>query len=156
MHGRNAGATRATRPGPVTIEPDAWCEWCGEALPEKEERHPRMRFCGRACQQAARVDDLKQARLALRPERACGHCGTVFRAKGPAHRFCSDSCGQRAKYRRRTERSEDAGAACVQCGVAVPLGFRYCSATCRALYLRTRGAAARQAWRAENASPATR
>jgi predicted nucleic acid-binding Zn ribbon protein len=121
---------------PVEIAPDAWCDWCGDPLPEKEERRADMRFCGRACKAAMRNDMLREARETLRPERACDHCGTTFKARGPAHRFCCESCAQKAKYRRRTGRAEDAGGACVQCGAAVPLGYRYCGPICRALALR--------------------
>lgn len=124
---------------PVQIEPDAWCEWCGDPLPEKEERRPDKRFCSRKCGGAFRADLLRQARLDLRPERACDHCGTTFKAKGPANRFCSMSCQGKARYRRETGRAEDAGKSCARCGTAIPLLQTYCGPICRALMMRARG-----------------
>ena len=125
-------------PEPIQIEPDAWCEWCGDPLPEPEERRRDKRFCCRDCKAAARNDDLRQARLALRPERACGHCKTTFKAKGPANRFCSVSCQQKARYRRKTGRAETAGKSCAQCGAEIPLKQTYCGPVCRALAIRGR------------------
>lgn len=129
---------------PIEIEPDAWCEWCGDPLPETEDRHHSRRYCSVKCRSAAAYDPIRQARAAMRPERACGHCGTTFKAKGPAHRYCGISCQFKARYRRETGRPEGPfpAKACIQCGAeftpANP-GHKYCTPACKVLALRARG-----------------
>ncbi len=125
---------------PIVIEPDAWCEWCGNPLPEREDRMWNQRFCSPACGTANRLDLMRVARLELREDRTCRHCGTAFKAKGPANWFCSVSCQCKARYRRKTGRAETAGAACKHCGTEIPLGGHYCGATCNVLALRERRA----------------
>lgn len=126
---------------PLIIEPDAWCEWCGEALPEREERRWNQRFCCRKCGEENKAQLMKEARLALREDRTCRHCGTGFKAKGPANWYCSVSCQVKARYRRKTGRAEDAKASCKKCGTEIPLGSHYCGPTCYVLVLREQYAA---------------
>lgn len=126
---------------PIIIEPDAWCEWCGNPLPEREERKWNQRFCCAACGEANRLDLMRVARLDLREDRNCRHCETAFKAKGPAHWFCSISCQGKARYRRKTGRAETAGTNCEYCGTGIALGQHYCSATCKVLAFRGRQAA---------------
>ena len=84
-------------PEPIQIEPDAWCAWCGDPLPEKEERHWRRRFCCQSCKAAHKYDRAKEARRAALPVKSCEWCGTTFKAKRAFQIYCKTQCRWDAK-----------------------------------------------------------
>lgn len=86
---------------PVEVEPDAWCAWCGDPLPEPEERHHGRRYCCQRCRWAMDNDKVRQAKLAARPMRACLSCGTEFRAWPSHKRCCTPKCSERYQNARK-------------------------------------------------------
>ena len=76
----------------VEVEPDAWCDWCGDPLPEPEERTYHQRFCCEACQKAYHNDLARERRWAERERRSCKQCGAVFVALPRTRLFCSRAC----------------------------------------------------------------
>lgn len=93
-----------------------FCERCGNLIPDdrvptggnavrfcshecyqlaKVNRHARMRRMMTAAERAAMAAANAEARRHARDEamtKVCEHCGTAFRAKESARRFCSHSC----------------------------------------------------------------
>lgn len=120
---------------PIQIEPDAWCDWCGDPLPEIEERHPLRRFCSRECKDEHRNDLAKERRAAARAGLTCAHCGGTFTGNSTQQVFCGESCQQKARYRRKTGRPvarQDRD--CPGCGTSFTprnLGHKYCTTPCR-------------------------
>lgn len=123
------------QPEPIYIEPDAWCEWCGDPLPEIEERHPAQRFCSRRCK-----DDNSNARkreewAALLADLDCPHCGTRFKQNRADQIYCTAKCGANAAYRRKTGRPvarQDRD--CPGCGTGFTprnLAHKFCTTPCR-------------------------
>lgn len=94
------------QPEPIHIEPDAWCKWCGDPLPEFEERHWKREFCKRGCKDAYRNDQGRERRAAARAGKTCAHCGGTFDGNRPDHVYCSQKCYGRARYRRELSRKE--------------------------------------------------
>lgn len=93
------------RSDPIEIEPDAWCEWCGDPLPEPEERHARRRFCGRKCKDDYRNDLRAEAARALLIPKPCKWCSTVFKPTRAFQVYCRKQCNwdannARAKIRK--------------------------------------------------------
>jgi predicted nucleic acid-binding Zn ribbon protein len=127
-------------PEPVEIEPDAWFAWCGDPLPEPEERHHGRRYCSEPCKWAMEYDRLRETRQAARPMRACLWCRSSFRA-WPSYKFtCTPKCSERYHNRRKRERNAAAQPErpCPICGVP----FRpsraeqaVCGAGCGAAYV---------------------
>jgi predicted nucleic acid-binding Zn ribbon protein len=76
----------------VEVAADAWCAWCGEALPEPEERTWHQRFCCKACKDAHHNDLQKERRWAERERRSCRQCGAEFVAMPRNRLFCSARC----------------------------------------------------------------
>lgn len=105
------------KPEPLEIEPDAWCAFCGDPLPEKEERDPRQIYCGKWCSDQAH----KARTYTEAPKRRgeCAECGAEFWTYWSYHRFCSQRCNQR-DYRRRVPRPSRAvirdPKTCIECG----------------------------------------
>ena len=93
------------RDQPIFIEPDAWCAWCGESLPEPEERHHGRVYCSKRCKWAFAADRKREATIAARPMRNCVWCGTAFRAF-PSHKLtCSRACNIALFNWRRMQRN---------------------------------------------------
>lgn len=89
-----SGDTMRRNPDPVEIEPDAWCGWCGDPLPEPEERHHGRRYCSPRCKQSMHNDRTREAKKAARPMRACLWCGAAFPA-WPLQKFtCTPKCSE--------------------------------------------------------------
>ena len=81
------------KPEPVEIEPDAWCAWCGDPLPEPEERHHRRRFCCVQCREADKYDRYqRQPRKARLVPKPCAWCGTEFKPTRPYQKYCQLQC----------------------------------------------------------------
>lgn len=76
----------------VEVAADAWCAWCGEALPEPEDRTWHQRFCCKACQIAHYRDVQKERRRAAAERRSCKQCGAEFVALPRTRLFCSRAC----------------------------------------------------------------
>lgn len=90
---------------PIYIEPDAWCEWCGDPLPEPEERYPHQKFCCYQCQWANSYDRLiRQPRKARIVPKACAFCGQSFMPVRVSQTYCRDKCRAEAYNARRRER----------------------------------------------------
>lgn len=120
---------------PLEIEPDAWCAWCGDPLPEPEERHTRRIFCSRRCKDDAKNDQRREEWAALLETRPCQHCGTAFKQNRLNQIFCGQGCGAKAAYRRKTGRPEAReDRCCPYCGNTFTprnLNQTYCSNPCR-------------------------
>ncbi|OCJ67608.1 hypothetical protein A6U97_02470 [Agrobacterium tumefaciens] len=82
------------------------CVWCGTSIDEEDQTKGK-RFCSGLCAQSclekrvretATKDDwvYQRAHVELAnsaaPERSCKHCGTMFRNRNAAARFCSTGC----------------------------------------------------------------
>ena len=90
---------------PIQIEPDAWCAWCGNALPEPEERHHALRFCCLQCKIEYHRDLLSERRYNERETRICPWCGTEFKA-WPRHKHtCNPKCGEALHNWRKAHRA---------------------------------------------------
>lgn len=94
---------------PLTIEPDAWCAWCGDPLPEREERLPWMKYCSAKCGNQYRYD-LNDRPKHKHPPRPCAYCGTVFTPKFDRGTYCSRPCQWTARNRAvaKTRQGKDA------------------------------------------------
>ena len=125
---------------PIAIEPDAWCAWCGDPLPEPEERHHGRRYCCKRCKWAYENDVRSQARKAARPIRACLWCGTEFIA-WPSHKFCcTPKCSERYHNRASKERfaARQAERPCPVCGTLFKpkrAGQAVCGTGCSGAYV---------------------
>jgi hypothetical protein len=123
------------RPDPIEIEPDAWCEWCGDSLPEKEERHPRQRFCSLRCRADAGNAAKREEWAATLADLDCPHCGTRFKQGRACQVYCTPRCAANARYRQRTGRPVAIEARdCPHCGKGFTprtLAQTYCSYPCR-------------------------
>jgi hypothetical protein len=122
-------------PRPLEIDPDAWCAFCGDPLPEVEERDPRQKYCCKwCCDQAYEARTYTEAPLR---QGACAECGAEFWTYWAAHRFCSQKCYQR-DYRRHFPQpycpvSYDPRP-CIECGQAFTPKRKdtiYCGKSCR-------------------------
>jgi hypothetical protein len=122
-------------PKPIQIEPDAWCAWCGETLPEEAERHPRRRYCSRQCKDEAANARAREEWAATLKTLDCPHCGTTFKQGRACQVYCSIRCQDNARYRRRTRRPVAVGTRhCVGCNVEFTprnLAQTYCTTPCR-------------------------
>jgi predicted nucleic acid-binding Zn ribbon protein len=120
---------------PVEIEPDAWCEWCGDSLPEPEERPARQKYCSRHCKEEARKDRARQEWAATLADLDCPHCGTRFRQNRACQVYCTPKCAANARYRQRTGRPVAIAArACIECGTSFTprnLAQAYCGIRCK-------------------------
>ncbi len=120
---------------PLEIAPDAWCAFCGDPLPEKENRDPRQMYCSKwCCDQAHKARTYTEAPMR---RGACAECGAGFWTYWSYHRFCSARCYQRG-YRRRWQRPSRKVAhdprTCPECEQAfIPRreDAIYCGMTCR-------------------------
>jgi hypothetical protein len=66
-------------------------------------------------------------------ERECAHCGVCFSGKRLTADYCSMSCKQKARYKRRPKvKVERAATFCRECGVEIKraANARYCSRKC--------------------------
>lgn len=123
------------QPEPIHIEPDAWCEWCGDPLPEIEERHPRRRFCSRRCKDDNHNAMKREEWAATLADLDCPHCGTRFRQRRACQVYCNPKCAANARYRQRTGRPvaiQDR--ACPGCGTRFTprnLAHKFCTTPCR-------------------------
>ena len=86
---------------PIIIEPDAWCAWCGDPLPEIEERKPWMKYCSAKCCTDYGNDLRKRPKPKPRP---CGWCGTVYTPKLDRGTYCTKACGWAAGNAQRGKR----------------------------------------------------
>ena len=122
---------------PIEIEPDAWCDWCGDPLPEPEERHPRRKYCSRQCKDESRNAAAREAWAAALVEKDCPHCGTRFKQTRTCKVYCTPKCAANARYRRRTGRPEAiTDRACLHCGgtfTPANLAQTYCNVRCMKL-----------------------
>lgn len=91
---------------PIQIEPDRWCLWCGESLPEPAERDHRQRYCCPECRTAAKLDRRNEARRAarVREPRTCRQCGATFIPKRRDALVCSLGCNWAWQNARQAER----------------------------------------------------
>ena len=114
---------------------DAWCRWCGDPLPEKEDRHARRVYCSRRCKDDDRNAQRREAWLAALETRPCLHCRETFRQNRANQVYCSMRCGQNAAYRRRTGRPiAKTTKTCRHCGETFDpntLAQVYCGDPCR-------------------------
>lgn len=120
----------------VEVEPDAWCDWCGDALPEPEERTSRQRFCDRKCMQAYH-NDVRRERRQARPSRECRQCGAPFVATRSDRMVCSPKCGEKWQNAQRPPRPSPKRPrpvrACRHCGaefVATRADKLHCTKLC--------------------------
>lgn len=125
------------KPKPLEIEPDAWCAFCGDPLPEPEERHPLQRYCGRWCSRARWYLDHGPDPV---PERRveCAFCGAEFWTHRTTARFCSKVCHRKHRWqttpdtRDRTKPPPDPRP-CIECGQTFQPRRKdklYCSKRC--------------------------
>jgi|AntRauTorckE5430_2_1112549.scaffolds.fasta_scaffold45061_1 predicted nucleic acid-binding Zn ribbon protein len=85
------------QPDPIEIEPDAWCGWCGDPLPEPEERVHNKRYCSVRCKQWHASDKKRSPRIWL----SCPICGTRFYRENRKRQCCSHKCASLAWHRRK-------------------------------------------------------
>ena len=119
---------------PIEIEPDAWCGWCGDPLPEPEERIHNKAFCSVACRKEHTADLRKNPVRRLN----CPHCGTAFKTTDPRKRFCTHRCA-RLDYKRRTRPKPPVPEprTCPECGTTFqPKTDKrvFCCHTCACVY----------------------
>ena len=125
------------RPDPVEIEPDAWCAWCGDPLPEPEERDPRQIYCSRQCN-SAMAYDLRKPPPAEPRRVTCAWCGTEFDTHRPGARFCSKTCHRKHLWRttpdtRDRTKPPPPPRPCIECGETFQPRRKdklYCSRSC--------------------------
>lgn len=118
---------------PLEVEPDAWCPWCGDPLPEPEERHARKRFCNRQCQDAFFNDLTAERRRAARAGRSCAHCGGTIADSRPASAiYCGSECATRRLVASRQKPKPPRS--CAWCGAELSpfdvAGKRFCGRAC--------------------------
>jgi hypothetical protein len=111
---------------PEAEDPDAWCAWCGTALPGFPSR--RRRFCSLECAAKLRIADQTERRAAARAGMSCVECGTALDARRADRLYCTPACCDLASRRRRFGIRQ-----CQHCGKDfLPSGahVRYCSISC--------------------------
>lgn len=122
---------------PLEIEPDKWCVWCGDSLPEKEERPHNKIYCSRRCKDDAANDKARQEWAALLETKPCLHCHTPFKQTRRNQIFCGPNCSANAAYRRKTGRPVAiADKTCPYCQKMFTPGNlqqKYCSKPCSKL-----------------------
>ena len=139
------------------------CAHCGkEFRPSKNDK--RIRFCSKSCQKVASPAKAREraaesaARKFLRekiPEKACAHCGEMFKPyqDNPIYRFCSTVCRVAAESAaRKSFREAIHEKPCDHCGKPFkPRGnspkFRFCSEDCQCAATSAAQKAARKAKR---------
>jgi len=84
---------------PIEIEPDAWCGWCGDPLPEPAERVHNKTYCSVECRDAAKADRRKCERVHI----LCPECGTRFLRTSRVRVFCCHRCANRHHKRRKRQ-----------------------------------------------------
>lgn len=89
------------KPEPIEIEPDAWCAWCGDPLPEPEERHHHLRYCSAVCRRRMAYDLIRERRMAARKPQPCRWCGTLFMPRTEKVHTCSRKCKEAMQNWRR-------------------------------------------------------
>lgn len=111
---------------PEAEDPEAWCAWCGTALPDFPTRY--RRFCSRDCKDKLRIADEIERRAAARAGRKCIECGSAFEAMRYDSNHCSRRCRDRGTSRKRFGTRQ-----CLHCGkdfVPSAARVRCCSISC--------------------------
>lgn len=134
---------RTRRAEPIEIEPDAWCDWCGNPLPEPEERHWRTKYCSRQCKDARDYDAVKNRKgIGQRVWRNCEWCGSRFVSSQPHAKCCSLKCTT-SKGTAKKKKPPLPARACEFCGTVIQAprhDTKYCSKSCNAKAYRRRKA----------------
>lgn len=106
---------------PAKVSSVRWkCNQCGKHKWLKPAAAANRKYCSRACQYAAsRVDNPVRAKpgqkLIRFGERICEQCSTIYEAKSPTQRFCSQACSTKGAQERR-RRDDLVSRPCETCG----------------------------------------
>jgi len=76
------------------------CKICGKIVTRRGRRGPVADYCSR------RARDLANHPRRIPLERICEFCGAIFWTRNIGRRFCSRSCGAKARRARAKERAE--------------------------------------------------